>query len=318
MLVFLLIPLLARAQDPSSKALINDPAWIKLLNEIEHSTWTAGHNERMNGMTFDDARALLGTSLVHISERLGDTLNESHYASIAAAPASFDARTHWANLIHPIRNQAGCGSCWAFSASEVLSDRVAIATRRQSPVLSPEDMVACDKNDNGCKGGVLPRAWNYLQNTGIVTERCFPYSSGQGEVPSCPSRCQDSESWSGSKVRARSYYAINGVQHMMKEIMTHGPIQVAFAVYKSLMSYRSGVYQKLVWDFLPEGGHAVKMVGWGVEDDVDYWIIANSWGTSWGEDGFFKIKRGSDECGIETMGPPYAGLPAVSDELFTV
>lgn len=318
MLAFLLIPLLAQAQDPSSKAQINDPAWIKLLNQVENSTWTAGHNERMNGMTFEDARVLLGTGLVHISEHLGEIRADSHYAAIADPPASFDARSHWENLIHPIRNQAGCGSCWAFSASEVLSDRVAIATNKQSPVLSPEDMVACDKSDMGCHGGILPRAWHYLENTGIVTEQCFPYSSAYGQVPSCPSSCQDSESWSASKVKARSSYAINGVQNMMKEIMTHGPIQVAFKVYKSLMSYRSGVYQKRIWDFLPEGGHAVKIVGWGVENDVDYWIVANSWGPTWGEDGFFKIKRGTNECGIETMGPPYAGLPAVSEELFTV
>lgn len=318
MLAFLLIPLLAQAQDPESKAQINDPAWIKLLNEVEGSTWKAGPNERMNGLTFEDARVLLGTSLVHISDYVGETRNDSHYAAIADVPASFDSRTHWENLIHPIRNQAACGSCWAFSASEVLSDRVAIATKKQSPVLSPEDMVACDKNDKGCKGGALPYAWNYLQNTGIVTEQCFPYSSGQGQVPSCPSSCQNSESWSSSKVKAKSSYAINGVENMMKEIMTNGPIQVAFAVYKSLMSYKSGVYQKQIWDFLPEGGHAVKIVGWGVENDVDYWIVANSWGTTWGDEGFFKIKRGSNECGIETMGPPYAGLPAVSDELFTV
>merc|ERR1712151_1377088 len=137
---------------------------------------------------------------------------------------------------------------------------VAIATRRQSPVLSPEDMVACDKSDNGCKGGILPHAWSYLQNTGIVTDRCFPYSSGQGEVPSCPHRCQDSESWSASKVRARSYYAINGVKNMMKEIMTFDDARVLLGTSLVHISERLGVYQKLVWDFLPEGGHAVKAV----------------------------------------------------------
>jgi len=99
---------------------------------------------------------------------------------------------------------------------------------------------------------------------------------------------------------------------MQKDMMTNGPIQVAFKVYKSFMSYKSGVYSKHFWELTPEGGHAVKMVGWGTENGADYWLVANSWDTTWGLSGFFKIKRGSDECGIESMGPPYAGLAAGS------
>jgi len=219
--------------------------------------------------------------------------------------------------IHPIRDQQRCGSCWAFSASEVLSDRVAIATKKASPVLSPEDMVSCDKSDMGCQGGMLPNAWEYLKETGIVSDQCFPYSAGTGEAPTCTKTCKDSETWASSKVKAKSAYAINGVANMQKEIMNNGPVQVAFKVYKSFMSYKGGVYQRHFWELLPEGGHAVKIVGWGTDKGVDYWIVANSWNTSWGEDGFFRIKRGSNQCGIETMGPPYAGMPA-TDELFVI
>merc|ERR1711904_135045 len=229
-------------------------------------------------------------------------------------PDSFDARTHWDGLIHPIRDQQHCGSCWAFSASEVLSDRVAIAAKKASPVLSAEDLVSCDKGDMGCNGGQLPAAWDYLKSTGIVSDKCLPYSAGDGNAPSCPDKCADSESWASSKVKAKSSYAINGVTNMQKEIMTNGPIQVAFKVYKSFMSYKSGVYSKHFWELVPEGGHAVKIVGWGSENSTDasgqtqstdYWLVANSWNTTWGQDGFFKILRGKDHCGIETMGPPY-------------
>merc|ERR1712008_306554 len=92
-----------------------------------------------------------------------------------------------------------CGSCWAFSASEVLSDRFAIASKAKSPVLSVEDMVSCDKGDLGCHGGQLPKAWDYLTSTGIVTDSCFPYAAGDGTAPACPSRCQDSGPFTGSR-----------------------------------------------------------------------------------------------------------------------
>lgn len=261
-------------------------------------------------MTFDDARPILGTALSHISEHLNSTLPQSHYDAMSDPPSDFDARTQWKDLVHPIMNQLHCGSCWAFSAAEVLSDRVAIATKKASPALSPEDLVSCDKGDMGCSGGRLASAWSYLQNTGIVTNTCFPYTAGDGQAPTCETKCADSESF--TKQKAKSTFAINGVPNMQKEIMTNGPIQVAFMVYKSFMSYKSGVYSKHFWELIPEGGHAVKIVGWGTDSGTDYWLVANSWGTTWGLDGFFKIKRGTNQCGIEKNGPPYAGLPAIS------
>jgi len=310
--VALLCLALGFAQEVDDNSLINDLEHIKALNEYnKNSTWTAGFNRFFDGQTFNDARVYLGTELLHIADYEGEIHEDHHYSAVQDVPTSFDARTQWPGLIYPIRDQQRCGSCWAFSAAEVLSDRLAIKTGKSTSPLSPEDMVSCDKGDMGCKGGQLPHAWSYLVNTGIVSDKCLPYTAGTGSAPACPNKCSDGESWSSSKVKAASKYAINGVAAMQKEIMTNGPIQVAFTVYKSFMSYKSGVYQKHPYEFLPEGGHAVKIVGWGTEANTDYWLVANSWNTNWGLDGFFKIKRGTNACGIEKMGPPYAGMPAM-------
>ena len=162
--------------EPYGTTQINDPDWIADLNSENGMTWTAGHNDFFNGMTFDDARPLMGAVLSDISDHLNNTLGDHVYAAMEEAPSQFDARTKWSGLIHPIRDQQHCGSCWAFSASEVLSDRVAIKAGKKSPVLSAEDMVSCDRSDMGCKGGRLSSAWSYLKNTGIVTDTCFPYA----------------------------------------------------------------------------------------------------------------------------------------------
>jgi len=293
---------------PADGDLINDVTHIAYLNS-HNASWVAGKNARFEGLKYSDVRPLLGTDLVGIE---GLETFEGAVAGISDAdvPDTFDSRTQWAGLIHPIRDQERCGSCWAFSATEVLSDRASIAAKKLTPVLSPEDLISCDTSDMGCQGGRLPTAWSYLTKTGAVSDKCFPYGAGSGTAPACANKCADSESWSSSKVKAKSAYAIKGVSNMQKEIMTNGPIQVAFKVYKSFMSYKTGVYSKHWYELIPEGGHAVKIIGWGTESGTDYWLVANSWNTNWGDEGTFKIKRGVDECGMETMGPPYAGLVA--------
>jgi len=91
----------------------------------------------------------------------------------------------------------------------------------------------------------------------------------------------------------------------MYELMTHGPIQAEFEVYEDFLAYKGGVYQHLTGDFL--GLHDVKIIGWGTEDNVDYWLVANSWNAEWGDKGFFKVKKGTNECKFESY--LVAGLP---------
>ncbi len=97
---------------------------------------------------------------------------------LESVPESFDSRQQWPSCIHPIRDQAQCGSCWAFAATETLSDRFCIASSGKTDViLSPQDLVSCDTWNQGCNGGILSWAWSYLTNTGAVTDSCFPYES---------------------------------------------------------------------------------------------------------------------------------------------
>jgi len=87
--------------------------------------------------------------------------------------------------------------------------------------------------------------------------------------------------------------------------MTNGPVEAALTVYADFVNYKSGVYQHVSGKAL--GGHAIKMLGWGVEDGTPYWLIANSWNSDWGDKGYFKILRGRNHCGIESQ--ITAGLP---------
>ncbi|KJH43744.1 papain family cysteine protease [Dictyocaulus viviparus] len=107
----------------------------------------------------------------------------------------------------------------------------------------------------------------------------------------------------------KSAYALpNNEKAIQREIMTNGPVQAAFMVYEDFSRYRSGIYVHTAGR--REGGHAVKLIGWGVDDDGNkYWLAANSWNSDWGENGYFRIVRGVDHCGIESA--VVAGMPDV-------
>jgi cathepsin B len=264
-----------------------------IIDEIraKATTWVPMELEEnpLHHMSFDQVAGLLGT-INDFTERMFPEPEVSN----AAAPTSFDSRTQWPNCVHAIRDQASCGSCWAFGSSEAMSDRVCIAGG-ENVVLSPQDLVSCDTRDSGCDGGYLNRAWSYIESTGIVSDACMPYTSSRGTVASCPSKCTGSGTWKKYKCKSGTVVQASTVAAIQSEIQARGPMETGFDVYADFMNYASGIYQHKTGKY--EGGHAVKIVGWGVEGSVKYWICANSWGTSWGEKGFFRIKMG--DCNID-------------------
>lgn len=213
----------------------------------------------------------------------------------------------------------------------------------QNLSLSPQFMIDCSDENAGCQGGHLDDAWEFLQSSGIPQESCSPYSHcpkpsepacGFGEhwgnkssAPSrppqidisaldsnkqCPHGCSSRPRDHAQQLyRARSVYAVSApgdVEAIQHEIYLNGPVEAAFFVFSDFHSYRNGTYFRTPSAYGPLGGHAVRLIGWGVDrQDTDYWLVANSFGPRWGMDGFFRIRRGTNECGIETM--PAAGLP---------
>lgn len=281
---------------------------LVLLGGEKPSTWEMGAYDAFNHLSNEEfAKRYLGLNLVSITNEM-PRVDYRPLLSYANLPASFDSRKQWPNCIHPIRNQKHCGSCWAFAGSEVLSDRFCIASKGTvSAVLSPQFMVSCDTSDNGCQGGILPYEWEFLENTGTVTDSCLSYHSGDGSAYPCYNfqKCED-----GSKMR--HFFAQKGSsktftdpESIKLEILTNGPVETGFEVYENFRNYTTGVYAKGSNPGKLLGGHAVKIVGWGQENGNEYWICANSWDVTWGEQGFFRIKVG--ECGIDS--DVVVGLP---------
>lgn len=299
---------------------------VKEVNSNPKSTWTAGKNDRFHGRTLEEMRNYFKTYPSPPAFRMRHADLKKSNIGIAT---SFDSRTQWPRCpsINMIRDQAECGSCWAFGATEAFTDRYCIASgQHQNPIFAPYYMVTCDQNDNGCEGGSLGSAWSFIENSGLPLESCQPYT-----IPTCPPAtepclnfvptpsCTPSSCTNGTGTFT-TYHVSNVItpgcgyfdcsaDEMAAEIAKNGPIEVAFTVYEDFVHYKSGVYQHTSGQAL--GGHAVKIIGWGVENNVPYWLIANSWTTTWGDKGYFKILRGSNECGIES--DTAAGTPIVKN-----
>lgn len=205
-------------------------------------------------------------------------------------PENFDSRVTFKKCIHEIRDQKSCGSCWAFAVSEFISDRFCIATDgKVDVVLSPQQSVSCDKNNLGCNGGYLDRALKYIQANGLVSDDCYPYTSGAGVTGTCllkEGTCVN-KNVEFKKYFTQAHYTFRTVNDIKADIVANGPLETGFLVYQDFTSYKSGIYQKTSNTLL--GGHAVKIVGFGVENGTQYWIVANSWGPNWGEQGHFRI-----------------------------
>ncbi|PAA92785.1 hypothetical protein BOX15_Mlig013103g1, partial [Macrostomum lignano] len=222
-------------------------------------------------------------------------------------PDSWDWRqVNGQSYVSPVRNQASCGSCYSFSSTGMLEARLKILTRNSvNYTLSEQDVVECSPYSQGCDGG-FPYliAGKYAEDYGMALEECNPYK-GQDGVCRTKQPCR--RLFATNYQYVGGYYGACSEEAMRIALVNHGPLSVSFEVYSDFLHYRGGIYRHtgLRDKFNPfeVTNHAVLLVGYGVDSNsgVKYWIVKNSWGTSWGEQGFFRIVRGADECAIESL-----------------
>uniref|UniRef100_A0AAY5KNH4 Cathepsin B n=1 Tax=Esox lucius TaxID=8010 RepID=A0AAY5KNH4_ESOLU len=306
------------------------PLSHEMVNYINkaNTTWKAGHN--FQNADYSYVKRLCGTLLD--GPKLPIMVQ---YAADVKLPASFDPREQWPNCptLKEVRDQGSCGSCWAFGAAEAISDRLCIHSNAKVSVeISSEDLLTCcDNCGMGCNGGYPSAAWNFWATEGLVSGGlydshvgCRPYSippcehhvngsrpactGEEGNTPDCVLKCEVgyTPDYKHDKHFGKSSYGLpSDEKQIMAELYKNGPVEGAFTVYEDFLSYKSGVYQHVSGN--PVGGHAIKVLGWGEEGGTPYWLAANSWNTDWGENGFFKILRGQDHCGIESQ--MVAGIP---------
>jgi cathepsin B len=274
-----------------------DDALVEKVNSRPNNSWQAGHNSLFSNKLFSQVKHHLGTYEINTTvKRSNNTLPNN-------LPKAFDSRTNWPSCatIGKIRDQGDCGSCWAFAATEMMSDRFCIASKEKLNVtLAPQDLVSCDTGDYGCQGGVLSNMWLYYASIGTVSEQCWPYESIKGDEPPCRATCVDEKiPFKKYLVRSDSLGLLSDASAAMQDLYTNGPFLTGFTVYQDFMSYKSGVYQHVTGGML--GGHAVKIIGYGTDSKsgLDYWLVANSWNVDWGQNGYFMISRGNNECNFE-------------------
>jgi cathepsin X len=231
------------------------------------------------------------------------------YLKDADVPDALDWRNiSGVNYVTWSRNQhipQYCGSCWAFGTTSALSDRISILRKNQFPEvnLAPQHLIDCEGGGD-CDGGDPAGAYSFIRHNGIPDETCKPYQARNG-LP-CKPTCKTC--WPGNKCvtvnnfklwKVSQYGSVSGEMNMKKEIMARGPIACGIDATAQFEAYTGGIFSQ---NKQPMINHIVSVVGWGVQNGIKYWIGRNSWGTYWGESGWFRIVVGpaNRNLGIET------------------
>ncbi|XP_053330899.1 cathepsin S [Spea bombifrons] len=274
------------------------------LHNLEHSLGMHSYELGMNhlgDMTSEEVMATLtGLVVPPQSERLSSSGNKWNSTRRTSLPDSVDWRER--GLVTNVKNQGGCGSCWAFSAVGALEGQMKLKTGNLVS-LSPQNLVDCSRKygNKGCSGGYMTQAFQYvIDNQGIDSDSSYPYSAMDQQCRYDPA---------GKASTCVKYTEVQpGTEDNLKQVVaTVGPVSVAIdGTRPSFFLYKSGVYDDP--SCTKNVNHGVLVVGYGNLNGKDFWLVKNSWGEKYGDQGYVRIARNQGNlCAIASY-PSYPEL----------
>jgi cathepsin L len=271
---------------------------LKTIEEhnAQKSTYKMGVN-KFTHLTFEEFKKAVNLRKIE-SKNLREPENALRHGepkSMKDVPDSVNWVTKGA--VTPVKDQGQCGSCWSFSATGGLEGAYAVKNGKlpSAKGFSEQELVSCNDHPNqGCNGGWAVAAFQYAKRKGgLPTEEDYPYVSGNGKVPAC-----DSSKTAMAGAGPASYTKVQeGSVSALMSAVAQQPTSIAIqADQPSFQHYESGVFTGTCGQQLD---HAVLNVGYGTESGLDYWLVKNSWGTSWGDQGYIKIEKSDKNlCGV--------------------
>lgn len=301
---FVLGLLIFNPELPLSKIPVIDPEYIKTQNELGLG-FTLGENEFFKEKSLEYARLISKSGISNTGKNISPCISYQNEGEIV--PAEYDLRIERPECMAEVQDQGNCSSSYAFATTSVLSERLCMMSAGlHDQRLSAQDMLSCSRRTKKCESGNLDNAFNQLREEGVVDEECFPYTSSNGEVPECTQKC------SKPAYKLASVCATAGEGGLMREIKNNGPIAAVMYLFTDFLVYKGGIYEPHVSATRLNAIQAVEIVGWGVNDKEEgYWIVKNSWGKSWGVEGYAFIKKGIKDLGLEDYA--LTGTPVVPE-----
>jgi len=288
---------------------IENDRFIETHNALENTTFTVGHN-KFSHMNSAEWKEFVQSGLSRPIAPASPLVHQAP-ADVSALPASVDWTTKGA--VTPVKDQGNCGSCWSFSTTGSI-EGASFIKNGQLISLSEQNFVSCDNRQNGgtdmgCNGGMMDDAFTWAKkNGGVCTEATYPYTSGTtGQNGSC-------KQTSCSKVATSAPKSYTDVQtdsdSALMSALVKQPVSVAIeADQQAFQLYQTGVFTAACGTNLD---HGVLAVGYGTSGGLDYYKVKNSWGTSWGMEGYILLERGvsqkQGQCGILSGPPSYPNM----------